>query len=94
MENSFKVGDRVRCIKNIYGYLSGEKLGTVCSIQNLRVGVAFDEEVHCLRGWSGHTCNGLCADGHGLWCSAEELIPAVFKKTSEREYITEMQFKN
>ena len=84
MKNSFKVGDRVRCIKDVCGYLSGGKLGTVCGIQNLYVGVAFDEKI------SGHTCTGLCADGHGLWCFAEELIPAVFKKASEREYITEM----
>lgn len=84
MENSFKVGDRVRCIKDVDGFSSGGKLGTICNIDHLRLGVAFDEEV------SGHTCNGICADGHGLWCFASELIPAVFKKASEREYITEI----
>lgn len=84
MENSFKVGDRVRCIKDVVGFSSGGKLGTICNIDHLRLGVAFDEEV------SGHTCNGICADGHGLWCFASELIPAVFKKASEREYITEI----
>lgn len=84
MENSFKVGDRVRCIKDVDGFSSGGKLGTICNIDHLRLGVAFDEEV------SGHTCNGICADGHGLWCFASELVPAVFKKASEREYIIEM----
>lgn len=84
MENSFKVGDRVRCIKDVDGFSSGGKLGTICNIDHLRLGVAFDEEI------SGHTCNGICADGHGLWCFASELIPAVFKKASEREYITEI----
>lgn len=84
MENSFKVSDRVRCIKDVDGFSSGGKLGTICNIDHLRLGVAFDEEI------SGHTCNGICADGHGLWCFASELIPAVFKKASEREYITEI----
>lgn len=84
MENSFKVGDRVRCTRDVDGYPSGGKLGTICYVAGLRVGVAFDEEI------SGHTCGGICVDGHGLWCFASELIPAVFKKASEREYITEI----
>lgn len=84
MKNSFKVGDRVRCIGDVDGYPSGGKLGTICYVVGLCVGVAFDEEI------SGHTCCGICADGHGLWCFASELIPAVFKKASEREYITEI----
>ena len=89
MENSFKVGDRVRCIKDVDGFLSGGKLGTICNIDHLHLGVAFDEAVSVL-GFLGHSCNGLCADGHGLWCPASELVPAVFKKASEREYIIEM----
>lgn len=84
MENSFKVGDRVRCIKDVENYPSGGKLGTIYNVCSSYIGVAFDEEI------SGHTCNGICADGHGLWCFASELIPAVFKKASEREYITEI----
>lgn len=84
MENSFKVGDRVRCIKDVENYPSGGKLGTICDVDGSYIGVAFDEEI------SGHTCGGICVDGHGLWCSASELIPAVFKKASEREYITEI----
>lgn len=89
MENSFKVGDRVRCIKDVVGFSSGGKLGTICNIDHLRLCVAFDEEVSASR-FLGHSCNGLCADGHGLWCHASELVPAVFKKASEREYIIEM----
>ena len=84
MENSFKVGDRVRCIKDVENYPSEGKLGTICSVIGSYVGVAFDEEI------SGHTCSGTCIDGYGLYCFASELIPAVFKKASEREYITEI----
>lgn len=84
MENSFKVGDRVRCIQDVEIYPSRGKLGTICSVIGPYIGVAFDEEI------SGHTCNGICADGHGLYCFADKFIPAVFKKASEREYITEI----
>lgn len=49
MENSFKVGDRVRCIKDVAGFSSGGKLGTICNIDHLRLGVAFDEEVSASR---------------------------------------------
>lgn len=84
MENSFKVGNRVRCIRDVDGFSSGGKLGTICYVAGLRIGVAFDEEI------SGHTCAGICADGHGLWVQVSELVPAVFKKASEREYIIEM----
>ena len=84
MENSFKVGYRVRCIRDVDGFSSGGKLGTICYVCSSYIGVAFDEEI------SGHTCVGICADGHGLWCHASELVPAVFKKASEREYIIEM----
>lgn len=84
MENSFKVGDRVRCIKDVENYPSGGKLGTICNVCSSYIGVAFDEEI------SGHTCGGTCIDGYGLYCYASELIPAVFKKASEREYITEI----
>lgn len=84
MENSFKVGDRVRCIKDVDNYPSEGKLGTICNVSSSLIGVVFDEEI------LGHTCNGTCIDGYGLWCLASELIPAVFKKASEREYITEI----
>ncbi len=89
MENSFKVGDRVRCIKDVDGFSSGGKLGVICRIDNVSMGVAFDEEIfNCI--YPGHTCGGFCADGHGLWCPSDDLVPAIFKKASEREYITEI----
>lgn len=37
MENSFKVGDRVRCIKDVDVFSSGGKLGTICNIHNRNV---------------------------------------------------------
>lgn len=62
-ENTFKNGDRVRCIKAAYGVEIGE-LGTVCyDKSNSDVGIRWDiKKMH-----QRHDCGGACENGHGLW---------------------------
>ena len=68
--NGLQVGDRVICAKKFAGvYLKG-KYGTVIEMCTYGdVGVEFDE---CFE--DGHSCNGLCEDGHGRWGDPYELI--------------------
>ena len=89
MENNFKVGDRVRCIRNLYGYSLDGRLGTVCEvIDGFRgIGVDFDEKPACL--FADEKPTYLLTDGI-LWGYTEAFIYANCKKASEREYITEI----
>ena len=80
MSHGYKVGDRVI---NLYGPEMFAK-ATVCYTSEssyLGIGIAYDEPVGV------HDCEGHCEGGHGYWVSASDLIPAPFKKASEREYI-------
>lgn len=62
-ENTFKNGDRVRCIKAAYGVEIGE-LGTVCYDRSkCDVGIRWDIKKMNQR----HDCAGACDNGHGLW---------------------------
>lgn len=78
MKINFKVGDRVRCIRNLYGYSLDGRLGTVCEVIDGYAGVSFDEKPAC-----------LLAD-EILWGYTEAFVYANCKKASERKYITEM----
>lgn len=76
--NSFKVGDRVRCVAPFAGWsqLVG-KIGTVVAINSLwgnPIGVAFDAPFT-----GGHSSRGNCPDGYGRWGkpSQLELVTAV-----------------
>lgn len=80
MSHGYKVGDRVI-------NLSGPKMfakATVCYAGEQYpndIGIAFEEPIGV------HNCNGHCQMGHGYWVEASDLIPALSKKASEREYI-------
>lgn len=82
MSHGYKVGDRVI-------NLSGPKMfakATVCYVGKshpvgLDIGIAYDEPIGV------HDCSGHCEMGHGYWVDASDLIPALSKKASEREYI-------
>lgn len=82
MSHGYKVGDRVIS-------LCGPELfakATVCCVDEsrpmcLEIGIAYDEPIGV------HNCGGHCEEGHGYWVRASDLIPALSKKASEREYI-------
>ena len=80
MSHEYKVGDRVI---SLYGPERFAK-ATVCYADEPNycgIGIAFDEPI------GAHNCDGHCEEGHGYWVRALDLIPATFKKASEREYI-------
>ena len=69
MKEKFKVGDRVKCIKEVCLSsvpLKGE-YGTIKTVYNGRYGVEFDNFI------CGHSCCNNTKKGHGWYCSAEEL---------------------
>lgn len=65
----FKVGDRVRGIKNPYGFsnLIAGKLGTIKRVFDNYYAVEFDNNI------STHACDGYTKMWHGLWCNDEML---------------------
>lgn len=82
----FIIGDRVVCTTRVDGSYNTEGIaGTVFStpIVNGSYGVVFDVNVN------GHSLDGRCPYGHGLWVSPENLsLLYCTKKASEREYIS------
>lgn len=61
MATEFKIGDRVRAIRNDeYRKLEG-KIGTVVEVEGFSIGVDFDSEIN------GHACGGLARMGHGWY---------------------------
>ncbi|MGM9663667.1 MAG: hypothetical protein ACI3XF_02385 [Eubacteriales bacterium] len=57
--------------------------GTVVTSDKRYYGVKFDENV------DGHSLEGRCPYGYGLWVHSENLSPLhPIKKASEREYIS------
>lgn len=64
----FKVGDRVRCTRNVDGFNTKSKIGTVKKTNMLFVGVDFDEDV---EGW-GDIGLGI-EKGHGVSVKYEDL---------------------
>lgn len=82
MSHEYKVGDRVIS-------LFGRELiakATVCYVNeshpmSSEIGIAYDEPIGV------HDCGGHCESGHGYWAFVSDLIPALSKKASEREYI-------
>ena len=73
-KGGFRVGDRVMYADggSEFGkYLAGET-GTVCRLDGFgsdRVGVEWDKEFDDF-----HSCNGRCADNHGLYVRYEDLM--------------------
>lgn len=82
-----------------YGYQIGDRVfydpdgyGTVVSIDDMPpfVGIRFDNDI------GGHTCDGLCEDGHGFWILWDALIrvapgiaPGSFRQGDQVTYIAE-----
>ena len=63
-EKKFKVGDRVKCIRNTWSIPILNEYGTVCNIiedffGSYVVGINFDKYI------DGHSCSGHCKDGYG-----------------------------
>lgn len=83
---NFNVGDRVICTKRVNGLYDTENIaGTVVLTSGLgySYGVVFDVNVN------GHSLDGLCSYGRGLWVHPKDLSPLYYtKKASEREYIS------
>ena len=82
----FNVGDRVICTTRVDGYYDTENIsGTIVKIDECSCGVIFDANVN------GHSLDGRCLYGHGLWVDMGDLSPLSHthnKKASEREYIS------
>ena len=82
----FNIGDRVVCTTRIDGLYDTEGIaGTVVStpIVSGSYGVVFDVNVN------GHSLDGRCPYGYGLWVCPENLsLLHHTKKASEREYIS------
>lgn len=80
----FNIGDRVVCTTRVDGFYDTEGIaGTVVTSGERDYGVVFDVNVN------GHSLDGRCLYGHGLWVCPEELSPLhPIKKASEREYIS------
>lgn len=82
----FNIGDRVICTTRVCGICDTEGMaGTVVltSFLGHSYGVVFDVNV------SGHSLEGRCPYGYGLWVHSEHLSPLrPIKKASEREYIS------
>lgn len=66
----FKVGDRVRGVKNSHGfYFIIGKLGTIKHVFDDCYAVEFDNDIN------GHSCDGYAKMGYGLWCDDKMLEP-------------------
>lgn len=86
----FQVGDRVRAIRNIYGFEIKFLRGTIATISENNIGVAFDSYVP-----GAHSLDGLCEYGLGLWVGEDDLEligkstpEPTLKKCNERETLT------
>lgn len=86
----FQVGDRVRVIRNIYGFEIKFLRGTIATISGNNIGVAFDSYVP-----GAHSLDGLCEHGLGLWVGEGDLEligkstpEPTLKKCNERETLT------
>lgn len=60
MDKKFSMYDRVF-------YTGRQKVGTIVAMSCGMYGVEFDENV------SGHSLDGACDPGHGLWCFGSNL---------------------
>lgn len=82
----FNIGDRVVCTTRVNGLYNTEGIaGTVVLTSTIgdNYGVVFDVNVN------GHSLDGLCSYGRGLWVHSKDLSPLYYtKKASEREYIS------
>lgn len=82
----FNIDDRVVCTASVSDIYNAEGMaGTVVLTSSLGhyCGVVFDVNVR------GHSLDGRCPHGHGLWVHSEHLSPLhPIKKASEREYIS------
>ena len=68
--NEFKIGDRVRMVKDYNFYARAEMSGEiVCLNKNKQIGVCFDE-----YNSNFHTCYGKCKDGHGYYIDFDCLV--------------------
>lgn len=75
--SKFKVRQRVRATRDVFGYPTAGKLGTVVAIASHGwddIGVQFDEYTH------GHDCSGVSLKsgstgrlGHCVWCCDADL---------------------
>lgn len=86
----FQVGDRVRAIRNIYGFEIKFLRGTIATISGNNIGVVFDSYVP-----GAHSLDGLCEYGLGLWVGEDDLEligkstpEPTLKKCNERETLT------
>ena len=81
---NFNVGDRVICTTRVDGFYHTENIsGTVVIPNEHAYGVVFDVNVE------GHSLDGRCPYGYGLWVCSEDLSPLYYtKKASEREFIS------
>lgn len=81
---SFNIGDRVICTTRVDGLYDTENIsGTVVKTGKCTCGVVFNVNV------DGHSLDGCCTYGYGLWVCPEDLYPLSHnKKASEREFIS------
>ncbi len=86
----FQVGDRVRAVRNIYGFEVDSFTGTITVISGNSIGVAFDSYIP-----GAHNLDGRCENGCGLWMDENNLelisksMPEpTLKKCNEREALT------
>lgn len=86
----FQVGDRVKAIRNMYGFKIDSFTGTITVISGNSIGVAFDSYIS-----GAHNLYGYCENGYGLWVSEDDLEligrstpESTLKKCNERETLT------
>lgn len=83
---TFKVGDRVRCVKSFGNDKTVGKLGTIIAkgIAPDAWGVFFDEYIN------GHSLDGACKAGYGWWIPAGMLVKTSGVKNSDKSKIVIM----
>jgi hypothetical protein len=89
-KNSFKVGDRVTCIKVYDGKQETlNEVGTVVDAPDTEeyVGVSFDKLVQ------GHDCNGRCDPGYG-WYFHTNVTRYLVLSIEESFEFSEEEYKN
>lgn len=66
---TFKIGDRVRCVKSFGNADTVNELGTIVAKGNApeMYGVDFDKFIH------GHSLDGKCVSGYGWWIPEDML---------------------
>ncbi len=60
--SKFKIGDRVKAIKNVEGVDFTDKFGKVIAVESKRIGIEFEEYFSL-----GHDCDGKGKSGHCRW---------------------------